>query len=107
MYARKIDDWSEIGLVIFIDQEDGFICVSQCSRILGTSRGRVRDTSRNILFVTELLVNVLIWCDVSIRSKSGDVQPNQSSEDEESSDGTAEEKPKRGTRARGGSRSRR
>lgn len=40
-------------------------------------------------------------------SKSGDVQPNQSSEDEESSDGTAEEKPKRGTRARGGSWSRR
>ncbi|KAE8803556.1 Lysine-specific demethylase 3B [Hordeum vulgare] len=34
-------------------------------------------------------------------SKSGHVQPNQSS------DGTAEEKPKRGTRARGGSRSRR
>ncbi|KAF6998028.1 hypothetical protein CFC21_014187 [Triticum aestivum] len=33
-------------------------------------------------------------------SKSGDVQPNQSS------DGTAEEKPKRSTRARGGSRSR-
>ena len=47
---------------LFIDQEDGFVCVSRCSQILGTSRGRVRDTSRNILFVTELSVNVLIWC---------------------------------------------